>query len=211
MGVLRVLMWISMPIVVLAYFCRGYLARIIFTQGSRDIALILGLLSIAIFFRIIYTLFSRYFYAHKDTVTPLIISIFAIGLNIILVFTLARKEAYGAAGLALAQSIVSATEVFVIGTVMVLRDPKLFDIDFWKMTVRLISVTGFTIIAAYVMINILPLNLNDTGFFLLGSKLGAISLVTFGTHVGVSSLFGFEEAKSALRKIKKLVFSVVRI
>lgn len=210
-AVLRVLMWLSMPIVVLAYFCRGYLARIIFTQGSRDIALILGYLSIAIFFRTIYTLLSRYFYAHKDSVTPLIISLFAIALNIILVFTLARPEAYGVAGLALAQSIVSATEVFIIGLVMVLRDKKILDKEFWQMTIRLISVTGFTIVAAFIMITLLPLNLNDTGFFLLGSKLSAISIVTISVHVAMSSVFGFEESKMAIDKIKKTILKTIKV
>lgn len=210
-AILRVLMWLSMPIVVLGYFCRGYLARIIFTQGSRDIALILGFLSIAIFFRTIYTLLSRYFYAHKDSVTPLIISLFAIALNIILVFTLARKEAYGVAGLAMSQSIVSATEVFIIGLVMVMRDKKILDKEFWQMTVRLISVTGFTIVAAFIMITLLPLNLNDTGFFLLGSKLSAISIVTIGVHVGMSSVFGFEESKMAFDKIKKVILKPIKV
>ncbi len=209
--ILRVLMWLSMPIVVLGYFCRGYLARIIFTQGSRDIALILGYLSIAIFFRTIYTLLSRYFYAHKDSVTPLIISLFAIALNIILVFTLARPEAYGVGGLALAQSIVSATEVFIIGFVMVMRDKKILDKEFWQMTVRLISVTGFTIVAAYIMITLLPLNLNDTGFFLLGSKLSAISIVTISVHVAMSSVFGFEESKMAIQKIKKVILKPIKV
>lgn len=210
-GVLRVLMWMSMPIVVLVYFCRGYLARIIFTEGAPEIALILGFLSIAIFFRTIYTLLSRYFYAHKDTVTPLIISIFAIALNIILVFTLARPDAYGPAGLALAQSIVSAAEVIIIGLVMVSRDKKILDTEFWAMTGRLISVTGFTIVTAFIMITILPLNLNDTGFFLLGSKLGAISLVTLTVHVGMSMVFGFEEARSTLHKIKNVILKPIKI
>jgi putative peptidoglycan lipid II flippase len=209
--VLRVLMWLSMPIVVIVYFCRGYFARIIFTKGSPDIALILGFLAIAIFFRTIYTLLSRYFYAQKDTVTPLIISVFAIILNIILVFTLARPEAYGVAGLAIAQSIVSGAEVLVIGTVISIFDPRLFNRDFWGMTLRLISVTGFTIVAAFTMITILPLNLSDTGFFLLGSKLGAISLVTFGTHIAVSSLFGFKEAEAAIKKIKKVIYLPIKV
>jgi putative peptidoglycan lipid II flippase len=209
--VLRVLMWLSMPMVVIAYFCRGYLARIIFTQGSPTIALILGFLSIAIFFRTIYTLLSRYFYAHKDTMTPLIVSLFAIALNIILVFTLARPEAYGAAGLALAQSIVSASEVFVIGLVMVMRDPKILTKEFWQMTIRLISVTGFTTMSAFIMITLLPLNSNDTGFFLLGSKLGFISLVVLSVHVGMSAIFGFEESKIVFQKIKKLVLKPIKM
>lgn len=210
-GVLRVLMWMSMPVVVLVYFCRGYLARIIFTEGAPEIALILGFLSIAIFFRTIYTLFSRYFYAHKDTMTPLIISIFAIALNIILVFTLARPDTYGAAGLALAQSIVSAAEVIIIGLVMVSRDKKILNGEFWQMTGRLVSVTGFTIVAAFIMVTLLPLNLNDTGFFLLGSKLGAISIVTLGVHVGMSMIFGFEEARTTLQKIKNIILKPIKI
>ncbi len=210
-GVLRVLMWLSMPVVVLVYFCRGYLARIIFTQGSPDIALILGFLSIAIFFRSVYTLISRYFYAHKDTTTPLLISLFAIALNIILVFTLASPEAYGAAGLALAQSIVSASEVFIIGLVMVMRDRKILDKTFWHFTGRLISVTGFTVVTAFVMLNLLPLNLNDTGFFLLGSKLSAITFVVLSVHVGMSLVFGFGEAKATIEKVKNVILKPIRV
>lgn len=209
--VLRVLMWLTLPVIVLTYFTRGYLARLIFKRGSPEIALILGFLAIAIFFRVIYSLFSRYFYAHKDTVTPLIVSVFAIALNIILVFALARDDTYGLAGLALAQSIVSAAEVFVIGLVIVSRDRKMFDKEFWSMTLRLVSVTGFTIVAAFIMISLLPLNLDDTGFFVLGGKLGLITLVTFSTHIIVSALYGFDEGKNVLKKIKSFVYRPIRV
>ncbi len=211
MNILRVLMWIGLPIAVLTYFSRGYLARLIFKRGSPDIALILGFLAIAIFFRIIYTLLSRYFYAHKDTMTPLIVSVFAIALNIILVFTLARPDAYGAAGLAIAQSIVSASEVVVLGIVLYSRDRKMFGAEFADMVFRLLSVTGFTIIAAFVMISLLPLNLNDRGFFVLGSKLGAIAFVTLLTHVLVSTVFGFDEGKEVLRKVKKIILKPIKL
>ena len=209
--VLRVLMWISAPVMILAFFCRGYLARIIFSKGSAEIALILGFLSVAIFFRIIYTLLSRYFYAHKDSTTPLIISVFAIALNIILVFTLARPQAYGAAGLAIAQSIVSAVEVLVIGTVMVLQDRRILNAEFWQMTGRLISVSGFTMVTAFIMVKLLPLNLNDTGFFILGSKLGLIASVSLIVHVFVSLLFGFKEARTTLQKISSVVLKPIKI
>jgi len=209
--VLRVLMWIAIPVIVIAYFCRGYLARLIFKRGSPEIALLLGFLAIAIFFRIVYTLLSRYFYAHKDTVTPLIISLFAIALNIILVFTLARPDTYGIAGLAIAQSIVAAAEVLIIGLVIMLRDPKLFNREFWSMTTKLVSISGFTIVAAFIMITLLPLNLNDRGFFILGAKLGSITLVTFMVHIIVSSFFGFNEGTNVLKKAKKIVYKTVRI
>jgi len=126
-SVLRVLIWLTLPVVVIAYFCRAYLARLIFKRGSPEIALILGFLAVAILFRIIYSLLSRYFYAHKDTVTPLVVSVFAIALNIILVFTLAKPNIYDSAGLAIAQSIVAAAEVLVLGLVLWSRDNTFFD------------------------------------------------------------------------------------
>ena len=209
--VLRVLIWIGLPLMIIAYFARGYLARIIFTKGSPEIALILGFLSIAIFFRIIFTLLTRYFYAHKDSTTPLIISVFAITLNIILVFTLARPEAYGAAGLAIAQSIVSAVEVLILGIVISTRDPKLFTHEFRDVVLRMISVTGFTMVAAFIMLQILPLQIDDVGFFVLGTKLGVISFVIFAVHVSVSALFGFKEATGFLNKIKTTIFRPIKL
>lgn len=210
-GVLKVLMWLALPAVVIAYFCRGYLARLIFKRGAPDIALILGFLAVAIFFRIVYTLLSRYFYAHKDTVTPLIISIFAIILNIILVFALARPDAYGMAGLAIAQSIVSAAEVLVIGLVIIWRDPKLFTSEFWRYSTQLVSVTGFTIVAAFIAVSALPLDLGDRGFFVLGIKLGTIVFTTFATHTIISALFGLDEGLAVLRRLRNFVFRPLKV
>jgi len=209
--ILRVLMWVSLPTVVLVYFSRGYLARLIFKRGSPDIALILGFLSIAIFFRIIYTLLSRYFYAHKDTVTPLIVSVFAILFNIILVFTLAKPEAYGAAGLAIAQSIVSGSEVAVLFVMIMLRDKQMFTREFWDTAGKMVSITGFTIVTAFMMVTIIPLDLNDKGFFVLSFKLGSIVSATLLVHVAVSALFGFKEAYGIIEKVKKLVLRPIKI
>ncbi len=211
LDVLKTLMWLSIPAVIVAYFCRGYLARLIFKRGAPDIALILGFLSIAIFFRIIYTLLSRYFYAHKDTVTPLLVSIFAIALNIILAFALARPESYGAAGLALAQSIVATAEVTVLFVVIVLRDKLMFNRDFWSYVSKLVSVSGFTLISAFIMVSLIPLNLNDTGFFVLGFKLSLIIIVVLMVHLSVSALFGLSQAKSVINKAKNIILSPVKI
>jgi hypothetical protein len=128
-----------------------------------------------------------------------------------LVFALARNDTYGLAGLALAQSIVSATEVFVIGIVIASRDKKMFNKEFWSMTGKLISVTGFTIVAAFIMISLLPLNLNDTGFFVLGGKLALITFVTFGTHVVISAMYGFDEGKTVLKKIRDFIYRPVKV
>lgn len=209
--VLQVLIWISLPVAIVAYFCRGYLARIIFKAGAPEISLIFGFLSIAIFFRIIYTLLSRYFYAHKDTLTPLIVSLLAIALNIGLVFSLARPSSYGASGLALAQSIVSAIEVLLLMMVIVWRDHKMFDKKFWSNVGRTVSVCGFTILSAFFMIKLLPLGADDRGFITLGFKLMAIFMVSATVHLTVSALFGLEQALAVMTRLKNIILKPIRI
>lgn len=209
--ILRIMIWLTMPTVIVAYFARGYLARMIFGDVAPEVALIFGYLTAAILFRIIYSLVSRYFYAQKDTRTPLFVSFFAIGLNIYLAFTLARPDSYGISGLALAQSIVAGTEVAILSAIMIIRDPKLIDRVFLSGLLKILSVTGFAVLAAYSMVSILPLGAGDRGFSTLGTKLFLISAVTIGVHVVVSLLFGLEEAQPVLRRAKALLLKPVRI
>ena len=209
--VLRIIIWISTPIVIFSYFARGYLARLIYTNGNQQIATIFGFLALAIFFRIIYSIISRWFYSQKDTKTPLFVSLFAISLNIALAITLARPSNYGVSGLALAQSIVATVEVFILGTVMLIRDPKLFDLKFLNGVIKIFSVSGFTVIAAFIMLSIYPLNVNDKGFITLGSKVTVIAFVVFSVHLAVSKLFGLEEVRPVIRRGKAVFRKLVRL
>ena len=208
--VLRVIIWISTPIVIFSFFARGYLARLIYTNGNQQIATIFGFLALAIFFRIIYTIISRWFYSQKDTKTPLFVSLFAISLNVFLAITLARPSNYGVSGLALAQSIVAASEVFVLGTVMLFRDHKLFNFKFLTGVLKILSVSGFTVVPAFIMISLYPLGINDKGFITLGSKMALIAFVTFSVHVTLSSLFGLEEVRPILYRSRKFFRKLVR-
>lgn len=209
--ILRTIIWVTMPVIVISYFCRAYLARLIFGDVAQEVALIFGFLVVAIFFRIIYSMVSRYFYAYKDTKTPLFVSIFAIALNIILAFRLAHPDSYGIAGLALAQSIVAASEVFVLSAIMLYRDRKLMDSTFIGAMIRIFSVTGFSLLAAFIMISFLPLQAADRGLVTLGGKLAAISAVTLFVHTAISWLFELEEAKAVLAKAKQLILKPIRV
>jgi putative peptidoglycan lipid II flippase len=212
--ILRIIIWIATPVVVVSFFGRGYLARMIFSRNAPEIAAIFGFLTGAIFFRTIYTIVSRYFYAQKDTWTPLFDSLFAIALNIVLVMILAKPSSYGITGIALAESIVAGCQLFILTTIMLIRDPKLFDKKFFSGLGKIISVTGFTVMAAYVTVGIIPLNVNDVGFITLGVKLFIIAAVTFSVHVALSSLFGLEETIpifNKLRNFKKAIFKPLRI
>jgi len=208
--VLRLMIWLTMPVVVISFFCRGYLARLLFGDVAPEVALIFGYLTVAIFFRIIYSIVSRYFYAQKDTITPLLVSMFAIALNIYLAFNLAHPDSYGIAGLALAQSFVAVAEVAVLFGVMVMRDNKLIDADFWGGITKILSVTGFSILTAFTMISVLPLRITDEGFVTLSSKLGIIAGATILVHVIISAVFGLEEVKPVLRKARDIILKPIR-
>ncbi len=207
--ILRVMIWIILPVAVMMFFSRAYLARLIYKNIAPEIALILGFLVGAIIFRTLYAIISRYFYAQKDTKTPLYVSLITIGLNIYLAFTLVKI--YNIVGLAIAQSVVAAFEVFILLLIMVWRDHKLFDIEFWSELARILSVTGFTVLTTYIMATIFPLLATDKGFIVLGSKLLFIAIPTFAVHIYISSLFGLEEVQPVIAKIKQIVLKPIRI
>ncbi|MDQ5885480.1 MAG: putative peptidoglycan lipid flippase, partial [Patescibacteria group bacterium] len=207
--VLRTMIWIALPVIIVAFFGRAYLARIIFARSSSEIAMIFGFLCIAVFFRIIYTLISRYFYAHKDTKTPLYVSLFVIGLNIFLAYNLAKPDAYGIVGLALAQSIVAATEVIILVLIMMRRDPKLFTDLFLQSLIKLLAVSGFTAVASFILIQILPLASTDTGFVLI-AKLSIIAFFAFSVHILMSYVFGLPEAKTVVNKAKRIALGAIK-
>lgn len=208
--VFMTMIWVSLPVVIVAYFARGYLARLIFARDNREIALIFGFLCIAIFFRILYTILSRYFYAHKDTKTPLYVSLFIITFNIFLAYNLSKPGAYGVVGLALAQSIVAFTEVFILLVIMIKRDRTLFNKKFLATLVRVISVTGFTILSGYIVVQLFPLTSLDQGIAIIG-KLIIITTTVFSVHVLASYIFYIREAQLVVDKLKRIILRPVRI
>lgn len=209
--VLRAMIWITLPIITVSYFARAYLARLIYSNYQAEIALIFGFLTGAIMFRVVYTILSRYFYAYKDTMTPLIVSLFIIALNVFLAYNLSRPDSYGVAGLAIAQAIVAAIEVAILTVIIIFRDRKLFNSAFIDALFRMLSATGFTVIAAYIAVSIFPLNVDDKGFVTLGSKLVIITGITFIVYGLLSWLLGLEEVQPVINKLKRIILKPVRI
>lgn len=112
--VIRAMLWISLPVVVVTFFAHAYLARLIAKSINYEIGTLLQYLVLAILFRTLYAAISRWFYAQKDTKTPL----FVFPLQLRSVFSLRticqKPEAYGIIGLAITQSIVAFIEVFLL-------------------------------------------------------------------------------------------------
>lgn len=207
--ILRFMIWITIPVVITAFFARGYLAHLIFSRNSKQIALIFGYLTVAIFFRTLYTIVSRWFYARKDTRTPLFVSVFTIALNIVLAALLARKDSYGIVGLALSASLASMIEVFILSAIMVARDRALLNMQFWGGVGRIVSVGGFSMLAGYLAVGFFPLGAADLGVE-LAEKLSIIGGTVFIVHVALSGLFGLEEVRPIFNGIKRLVLSRIR-
>jgi peptidoglycan biosynthesis protein MviN/MurJ (putative lipid II flippase) len=179
-------------------------------NNAPEVALIFGFLTVAILFRTVYAIVSRYFYAQKNTKIPLLVSLVAIGLNIFLAYNLSKPTSYGVSGLAIAQSIVAATEVAILSTVMVIHDPKLLSWKFLGGMLKIFSITGFSIVVAYTMVTLFPLRAADLGVG-IAIKLVLISVVTIASHVCLSWLFDLEESRPIVKKVRQIVLRPVKI
>ena len=93
---------------------------------------------------------------------------------------------------------------------MLRRDRKLFDAEFWSGIVRIVSVTGFSLIAGFIAVQLWPLMTADKGLTLL-LKLSAIAGVTGGTYLIMSAVFGLSEARGFLTAVKKAILRPVRL
>jgi putative peptidoglycan lipid II flippase len=210
-AVLRTIIWLVLPTAVIAYFGRGYLVRLLVADGNPTISSLVGILVVAIVFRSIFHLLTRSFYAQQDTKTPLYISIAAIALNVTLAVILANPNAYGIFGLALAQSITSAFEAFVLIIVLMRRNRGLITADFMDGLVRMISATGLTALATYIVIAfVLPLRASDVGFFALGPKFALIVFTSLVFYVYISWVFKLREAAPVIERTKQFVFRSIK-
>jgi len=208
--VLRVIIWLALPVATITFFARGYLVNFLFNGGQPVVAGLLGILSAAILFRSVYHIASRSFYAQKDTKTPLYISVFTIGLNIALAIYFTMVLDMDIYGLAWAQSIVAAVEVFILFVIMSMRIPKLFDAVFLHAVARMLSATGFTAVVAYFMVNSFALSAEDQSFMSTFPKFSLIVIVSLGAYLLLCQLMKLDESDMVIKRTKRLIFDPYR-
>ena len=204
--VLRVIIWLALPVAIITYFTRGYLVHFIKNGGEPVFAGILGVLAIAILFRSIYHIAARSFYAQQDTKTPLYISLGTISLNIILAILFTMEFDMGPQGLAWAQSIVAFVEVIVLFIIMSRRIPDLFDKRFVNAVVRMMSATGLMAIVTYISVKIFELNANDQSFSTAFPKFAIIAAISGLAYLLLSKLLRLSEVDPILRRVRKILF-----
>lgn len=204
-SVLRVIVWLAAPIAVVVFFTSEYLATFLFPKGAQIVAVALSILSIAILFRSVFHIASRSFYAQQDTKTPLYISIFAIGLNIILAVVLTTQFSAGIYGLAIAQGFTAVVEVAILFTVMSKRIPKLFDRVFVGVMLRMMFATACTAAVTIVMMFLMGAVVADQGFYILFPKFVLVAGVSMIAYAFISRSFRLEEADHVINKAKQIL------
>ena len=203
--ILRVIIWLALPVATITFFTRGYVVHFIRNSGDPLMAGILGALCVAILFRTIYHMAARAFYARQDTKTPLYISFASIGLNVILAILLSTTFDMGAYGLAWAQSIVAVVEVAILFVVMERQMPKLIDKKFTGAIWRMTAATLVTGVVCYGAVLMLPFRELDNSFYSAFPRFVAIVLISFVVYGIMSKLLRLQEIEPVLDRIKRLV------
>lgn len=207
---LRTIIWIALPVSVIAFFGRGYVTSFISNIGNNDsngtISSILGMLCIAIFAKSVFHIASRGFYAYQDTKTPFYISIFAIGLTIILAVWF-YLLGWGVDGLGLAQSIGAVIEIIVLLYILHRRSKReLLDKAFWKAMFRMGVATFITGCVAFSMTKFIPLMATDNSLVITIPKFLLITSISVAAYLVASYFLDLKEAKPVFNYIKKILF-----
>lgn len=201
---LRMITFLALPVAVLFFFLRGYVVSFIKNGGDTLIAGILGVLVISIFARSIYHIAARSFYAMEDTKTPLYISIFAIGLNILLAIVFSTVFKFGAYGLAWAQSIGALVEIIILLALMKIRIQGLFDVQFIAGILRMVVASLVAGAVCYLFVVVFPLMDSDERFFSVFPKFCFVGLVSSTAYLFTSKILKLEEAEPIINYIKKI-------
>ncbi|MBR6532459.1 murein biosynthesis integral membrane protein MurJ [Candidatus Saccharibacteria bacterium] len=207
---LRTILWISLPVAIIAFFARGYVVSFISNIGSNGnnsiIVSILATLVVAIFARSVFHIASRGFYANQDTKTPFIVSIFAIGLTMILsaVFFFAG---FGVEGLGWAQSIGAIVEIIILLSLLHKRSGyQLLNKTFWKAFSRMLLATLICGCVSYAMVKFVPLMSSDNSLVNTAPKFLLIVATSATAYILASYFLNIKEVSPIITKVKKTLF-----
>ena len=203
---LRSIIWIAMPISIIAFFARGYVVNFIMNGGDMLIATLLGTLIVAVFAQSIFHIASRGFYAYQDTKTPLIVSFIAIGSTIGMMI-LFYNLGFGPEGLGWAQSIGAVFEVLLLLGILNRRSKgKLLNKQLFKAVEKMFFAGLITACVAYSMTKFLPLMATDNSFLATFPKFCVITAVSLVAYLVACYFLNIDEATPVFKKLKKILF-----
>ncbi len=191
---LRAVLYLAIPASVGLFTLRYPLVRLLFQRGAFDagsteaVTYALQFYALGLFAHAVLEIVTRAFYAQHDTLTPVVVGVMAMGLNIVLSLLLIGPLAHG--GLALANSVATIIEVSILVAVM---RPRLAGIDEGRLLSSLLRTLGAaTLMGLGVSLFV---RLTDGTSAVLGS-VGSIALGG-AIYLAASWVLGAEEVRAA--------------
>lgn len=207
---LSTIVWISLPVAIIAFFIRGYVVNFIKNGGDPKIASVLGSFVIAIFFQSVFHIASRGFYARQNTKIPLILSVvsFAVQLVFALIFS---ASGFGPEGLAYALSISALVEVSLLLIILNKQmKGKIFDKTMISSLTRILIASAIAGMASYAMTKIMPLRAADNSFLSTFPKFCVICAVSLLVYIGACVALKIEEVRPVINKVRQVLFKNVK-
>lgn len=207
---LSTIVWISLPVAIIAFFIRGYVVNFIKNGGDPKIASVLGSFVVAIFFQSVFHIASRGFYARQNTKIPLILSVvsFAVQLVFALIFS---AGGFGPEGLAYALSISALVEVSLLLIILNKQmKGKIFDKTMISSLTRILIASAIAGMASYAMTKIMPLRAADNSFLSTFPKFCVICAVSLLVYIGACVALKVEEVRPVINKVRQVLFKNVK-
>ena len=204
-SILRVIIWLALPVSAIMFLARGYIVSIIKEGGDQVIASLLGIFCLVILLRSIFHIAARSFYAQQNTKTPLIISLVTLSIAIAFQLWFVFGLHTGVAGIAWGQVIWAVLEIAALSILMGRRLPNLFNSEFWSGLLRMIMATGAMSAITYLLVRILDLQFTAQSLMMVLPKLIIIGLASGVIYLGLSRLLKLSEAIPVINYLKKIL------
>lgn len=149
---LRQILFFIIPVSILMLLLRAQIVRIVLGSGKFDwedtilTASALGYFVLSLFAQSLVPLFAKAFYSIQNTIVPVTVSIISMVINIILALVLAPEM--GVAGIALAFSVASLLNMFLLLVILHAKVGGLEDSKIIKSTLKILvasAVMGFVL------------------------------------------------------------------
>ncbi|MCL2869635.1 murein biosynthesis integral membrane protein MurJ [Candidatus Saccharibacteria bacterium] len=207
---LRMIVWLALPVAIMVFFTRGYLVSFIKNGGDVLIAGLLGALVVSIFFRSVFQIVSRGFYAHQDTRTPFIVSIISIGLSISLAIYFSMVLHFGPYGLAYGQSIGAVVEVSILVFILNHRLNGIFSPALVRAFLKIFVAAIIAGIVTYIATLIWPLRATDQSIFVTFPKFVLICLFGGLAYIAAGLTLHLKENADVIQHTIKLLSKTIR-
>ncbi len=211
------ILFFIIPLSTLTLVLRAQIVRLVLGGGegtnfdftaTRLVALNLGLFAVSLFAQALIPLFSRAFYSRHSTVTPMVIGIITIVVNVIITYFAVRE--FGIPGLILAFSITSILQLVMLIMELHHRIGNLRDEYLMTNAIKIVTASLISGVAAYATLYLVaPLVNMQTywGILIQGSTSAIIGIAAF---LFVSSLLKVDESDHLMKLLKQALNKSIR-